>query len=677
MHPAPTGTDDVGVRPAWANPAARKLGRYWLGPQLGRGGIGEVYEAWDTLLRRRIAVKTLSAPLAASILRFMQEAQLQARLTHPNVCRIYDLDASMAAPFIAMQLVQGPNLMQAAPFLTLHEAVEILAVVAQAIHAAHRLQLIHRDLKPSNILLESDGAGGWATYVADFGLAKDLTGPDQTGADAAMGTPEYMAPEQKRGEGGPATDVFALGVTLEVVLGAVRDGGPAVSGAATGFPWALPGKLRLIIGRCREQRPQDRYHSAGELAEDLRRFLDGEPLLAERGEWRRLGMRWLRRHPTWSASLALSLLLGTSFGVWSARLSAMGRRQTALAHRFAMDVRDMENRMRVERLIPIHDLRPTLAHMRERLERIQGDMTRLGPEARGPGSLALGRGYCSLGDLDKAQAVLERAWQGGYRTPEVACALSRVACECYFILVSREDTEDRDEALDAAKGKCRADARAFFDLSAGQTWEPAPLGEARVLYVEERFAEALVKARQAFKDTPWLYEAKVEEAYALSALGFQRQRQGDRRGALSLYMEASVAARLAQTIGHSDDNCYFSDLEWRLYWVENQELGDTQRLAQLAEAERLADQVLAIRPDKPRALLAKSYVMLCRAGIHGEAGRDPEAELKRAERFLAPAGEVAALREVAALKRRQIEAVRARFQPSSTVASVSTPGGSP
>jgi serine/threonine-protein kinase len=649
----------LGVRPAWAEPGAPTLGRYWLGPRLGRGGIGEVYEAWDTLLRRRIAVKTLTVPLAASILRFMQEAQLQARVTHPNVCRIYDLDASMAAPFIAMQLVRGPNLMQAAPFLTLHEAVEILAVVAQAIHAAHRLQLIHRDIKPFNILLEPDGAGGWATYVADFGLAKDLTGPDQTGADSAMGTPEYMAPEQKRGEAGPATDVFALGVTLEVVLGAARNGGSACH-AATAVPWALPGKLRLIIGRCREPRPQDRYHSAGELAEDLRRFLDGEPLLAERDQWRRLGMRWLRRHPTWSVSLALTLLLGTGFGAWSARLRAMANRQTALAHRFAMDVRDMENHMRVERLIPIHDLRPTLAHMRERLERIQSDMASLGPEARGPGSLALGRGYCSLGDLDQAQAVLERAWPS-YRTPEMASALSRLACEGYFILVAREDTADRDEALDAAKSKCRTDARVFFDLSAGQTWEPAPLGEARVLYVEGRFAEALAKARQAFKDNPWLYEAKVEEAYALSALGAERQRQGDRRGALSLYMEASVAAQLARTIGHSDDNCYFSDLEWRLYWVENQELGLAQRLAHLAEAERLANQVLVIRPDKPRALLAMSYVMLCRAELLGEAGQDPEAELKRAERFLAPAGEVAALREVAALKRRQIEAVRARF----------------
>lgn len=639
--------------PEWAGSGAPRLGRYRLGPLLGRGGLGEVHEAWDTLLGRRIAVKTLSLPGAGSILRFMQEARLQARVSHPNVCRIYDLDASTKAPFIAMQLVRGPNLTQAAPGLTLAEAVEIMAAVALAINSAHRLNLIHRDLKPSNILLEPDGAGGWATYVADFGLAKDLSDQGLTRADAALGTPEYMAPEQKRGEAvGPAADIYSLGVTLEVVLGAVC--------GASAEP--LPRKLRTIIDRCREERPQDRYHSAGELAEDLRRFLDLEPLLAERGQWRRQGLRWLRRHPTWSACLALTLLLGTGSGIWSGHLAARGRRQAALAQRFAMDARDVEHRMRVEHLMPPHDLGPALAHMRERLLQLERDMARLGPEAQGPGRLAMGRGYCHLGEPDRAREVLERAWAQGYRTPETACALARAACASYFTLVSREDMADRDDALAAAKARLRKEARTYFDLSAGQAWEPASLAEARVLYVEDRFGEALDRARQAFREHPWLYEAKVEEAYALSALGYARQHQGERAAALSLYMEASLASRQARSIGHSDDNCYFSDLEWRLYWVECPGLGGRERMAQLAEAEGLADRALGIRPDRPRALLAKTYVIVRRAALLAEAGQDPEAELRRAERLLAPAFEAPSLRALAAVKRAQIEEVRAAFR---------------
>lgn len=636
--PVPQPPQDPGARPSWARPGAPRLGRYWLGPELGRGGIGAVFEAWDTLLGRRIAVKTLNVPDPASILRFMREAQIQARVTHPGVCRIYDLDASTAAPFIAMQLVRGPNLLQAAPRLTLAEAVEILASVALSVQSAHRLKLIHRDLKPSNILLEPDGAGGWATFVADFGLAKELDGMHLTAASAALGTPRFMAPEQLRGEAGPGTDIFALGVTLEVVLGALREG-PA------------PPRLRTIIGRCREERPQDRYPSAGALAEDLRRFLDGEPLLAERGQWRRLGLRWTRRHPAWAACLGLALLLGTSVA-GSSRLAARGRRQAALAQRFAMDTRDMEHRMRLERLIPVHDLRPTFARMREGLERIRLDMAALGAQALGPGSLALGRGYCALGDQEQAWAALERAWNSGCRTPEMAGALSRVACERCLAL----------SAADPARRRLREAAREYLTLSAGQTWEPAPLAEARTLYLEERFPEAVAKARQAFRDNPWMHEAKLEEARALAAAGCERQRRGDLPGALSLYSEASVASRLARTIGHSDEGCYFSDLEWRLRWAENPGLALDGRLAHLAEAERLADQVLILRPDLPRALQAKVQVQLARASALAAAGRDPEAELRRAERLLAPAGEIAGMRELAARERRQVAAVRTRFR---------------
>lgn len=656
--PTPTLAGADSARPAWLWPGARKLGRYWLGPLLGRGGMGEVYEAWDTLLGRRVAVKILSAPLPGAIQRFLLEAQLQARVSHPNVCRVYDVDAGQEVPFIAMQLVQGPNLWQAAPNLTRVAAVEILAAVALAINAAHRLNLIHRDLKPTNILLEPDDMGGWSSYVADFGLAKDLTRKGLTETQGVVGTPEYMAPEAKSGEAqamGPAADIYALGVTLEAVLDRIPD----PEAPASGTP--LPRKLRTIIARCREERPQDRYVSAGELAEDLRRFLDGEPLLAERGEWRRQAQRCLRRHPTWTTLIASTLVLGAGFGLWAGQLSARGQRQAALAQRFALDARDLENRMRVERLIPVHDLRPTLTQMRQHLERVKASMARLGPEALGPGCLALGRGYCALGDLDQAQAVLERAWNAGYHTPEVAYTLSRVACEHYFALVLREDTQDQEGSLETQKDFHRKAARSYFERSAGQTWEPVALGEARLLYVEGRFEEALAQARTAFKDNGWLYEAKTEEAYALAALGFENQRRGELAAALSRYREASLAAQWAQTIGHSDGNCYFADLEWRLYWVENPNLTPAERLAELAEAERLADRVLVIQPDCPRALLSKSYVILTRAALQAASGRDPEPELMRAERILAPAGG-SATQEGVALKRKQMEAVRARFR---------------
>jgi tetratricopeptide (TPR) repeat protein len=633
--------------------------------------MGEVWLAWDTLLDRRVALKTLALGHRDGVARLLREARLQARVSHPNVCRIYDVDASADPPVIAMQLVDGPSLHQAAPHLTLDEGVEILAAVAMAVNAAHRLDLIHRDLKPSNILLEPDGMGGWATYVADFGLAKDLAagGPE---TQTLMGTPEYLAPELQPGRGGragPATDIYALGVTLAAVLGRCRGLGPAAAPWAAepagagprGEParWrALPRRVRTIIARCLEDRPQDRYSSAGELAEDLRRFLDGEPLLAERGAGLRGLRRWVRRHPTWTASLGLTLALGAGFGAWSSTAASRVRRQAVLAQRFALDARDLENSVRVELLIPVHDLRPAFARLRQGLDRIRAEMARLGPEAVGPGNLALGRGYCALGDLDQARKVLLAAWDGGYRTPDMAYALSRVACESYFVLLDRMELDDLENRQDPALAAHLRDARAFFDLSRGQGWEPDGMAQARLQNMEGRFEEGVRSARTAFRDHPWLYEAKAEEAFLHGNLGVRCQDRGDHPGAWNHYQEASLAARAAQDIGHSDSVGYLADMEWRIHWLKNPRLGDPERLEHLARAEWLADQLLRLQPDCPRALCSKTFVLVRRAALRAGRGQDPEPDLRRAERLLDPAADRPGFRRMVALKRRQIEEVR-------------------
>ncbi len=650
--PEPSPPAAVEVQPAWAGPGARHLGRYLLGPALGRGGMGEVHEAWDSRLSRLVALKSLTVASAPATRRFLREARLQARVSHPNVCRIYDVDAGGAVPFIAMQRVRGPNLLEAAPGLTLAEGVEILHATVLGVNAAHRLGLIHRDLKPSNILLEPDGLGGWHAYVADFGLAKDLLAEDRTQTRELLGTPDFVPPEQLRGDPGalgPAADIYALGATLRALLERVQGQGP------------VPAQLRVIIARCLEERPRDRYPSAGELAEDLRRFLDGEPLLASRGSWRRELRRGVRRHPALAAGLGMFLLLGAGFGAWAVHLSGRGQRQAALAQRFALDARDLENRMRIERLVPVHDLRPATAQMLERLARIRADMARLGPEAQGPGNLALGRGYGALGELDLALAALDRAWAGGYATPEVAYALCKVHCDYGFLLAEREPAEDPDRSLAHLRAAHLEAARSFFNRANGAAWEPRELGEAGLLVQEGAFAAALAKARGVFKAAPWLYEAKVEEARALGGLGLQRLDRGERRAALSLFREASLAARAAQAIGHSDEACYLVDLEWRGRWLEQAGLPLAAALAAWDEAEHLADQLVALRADSPRAVLAKVRVILQRACALAAAGRDPEPELLRAERTLAAGAGLPGLEAPARLQRRWIGRIRAGF----------------
>ncbi|BDU71192.1 serine/threonine-protein kinase [Mesoterricola silvestris] len=634
------------TRPAWAL-EGRRLGRYRLGPSLGRGGMGEVFRAWDTLLDRQVAIKTLAAPDPAAILRFMKEAQLQARVSHPNVCRIFDVDVSDNVPFIAMQLVPGPSLAQAAPGLSPREAVEILATVAVAMHSAHRVGLIHRDLKPSNILLERSPAGPWVPYVADFGLAKDLAEEGLTLAHGVLGTPSFMAPEQKAGEGeliGPPTDVYALGATLCAVLDLDRRGGgeertrpgraPLAEATGSQPSWpGLPRKLRAILVRCLEDRPQDRYATAGALAEDFRRYLDGEPLLAYRPDWFRRARRRVRRHPAWTASLCISLLLGVAFALWSSRLAAASQRRTVLALRFAHDAKELETRMALARLYPPHDLRPLLAGMFEGVTEIQKDIAHLGPEARGPGNLALGRVYLSMRYLEPALASLEAAWDGGYRTPEVAYALCRTHSEFYLRVTEHEQLGDLPPAPGTAARHLQA-ARDFLAQAAGASWEPQELCCARILTFDHRGAEALAMARALFLKNRWLHEAKVEEARALASLGLERQRAGDARGALDHYRLADAAARAAQAIAPSDVTGWLASADWRFRWLETPGLPPEEALRMWKETEGLLDTALTIRPGNPRAISGKVHVILARARLLKALGRDPRPELARAERFL-------------------------------------------
>jgi hypothetical protein len=414
----------------------------------------------------------------------------------------------------------------------------------------------------------------------------------------------------------------------------------------------------VIVARCLEERPQDRYQSAGELAEDLRRFLDGETLLAERGLWRRGGRRFIRHHPTWTASLGLTLLLGTGFLAWSSHLAARSQRQATLAQHFALEARDLENRLRVERLIPAHDLRPACAQLQKGLDRIRKEMARLGPAAQGPGNLALGRGYGYLGDLDQARLVLNAAWEDGYRTPDVAYALGYVACFSYFRLLDRAGMGDLEEPLEPALEGYRNQARTYSALSQGQTWEPAGLGESRLHYLEGQFEASVAQARKAFRENPWLYEAKMQEAFSLSALGHRAQEEGDLLRARSLYREANLAAEAAGSIAQSDDNCSLADMEWRLHWIRNPHLSHAERLATLEAAERLADHMLLLEPDSPRALCFKVFVLIRRGEALAGQGLSPEPDLQRAERLLAPSGERPAFQRMVALKRRQIQEVR-------------------
>jgi serine/threonine-protein kinase len=306
---------------------------------LGRGGMGVVYKARQRGLQRLAALKMILAGAHAGKLqlaRFGIEAEAVARLQHPNIVQIYEVGQHEGLPYFSLEFVDGGPLdkqITGKPQPP-REAAQLIETLARAMHFAHRQGIVHRDLKPANILLTQDGV----PKITDFGLAKRLEEGDasQTKSGTIMGTPNYMAPEQARGEVrkvGPHSDLYALGAILYELL----TGRPPFQGSdvmdtvlkvtriepvpPARLQPSTPRDLETICLKCLQKEPSKRYGDCFELAEDLRRFLAGEPIRARPvGPVERLG-RWCQRNPKLAGATAtiLLLLLVVSVGsTWAA-----------------------------------------------------------------------------------------------------------------------------------------------------------------------------------------------------------------------------------------------------------------------------------------------------------------------------------------------------------------------
>jgi WD40 repeat protein len=289
--------------------------------ELGRGGMGVVYEARQQALGRVVAIKLMQKDDGLHQARFLAEGQIIAALKHPNVVEVHDFGESSAGSFIAMEYLPGGTFgarLRAEPKLQPRDAAELIAQIAAGVGAAHANQIVHRDLKPGNVLLDANGV----PKVTDFGLAK-RTDYDLTLTHEAAGTPSYMAPEQARAMKfvGPPADVWSLGVMLyEALTGrkpfvADSDAALLVSIQTDNPPTlrtiskTIPPDLETICLKCLEKEPDRRYATAEELSADLRRWLEGKPIVARRATLVEKAMLWVRRKPAVAASWALGLLV--------------------------------------------------------------------------------------------------------------------------------------------------------------------------------------------------------------------------------------------------------------------------------------------------------------------------------------------------------------------------------
>jgi serine/threonine-protein kinase len=380
------------------------------------GGMGEVYKARHLRSNRVVALKTVSAacpPGSAEyrmfLDRFRLEAEAISRLRHPHVVTVYDVGEQDGRPYLTMEWVEGGSLAEAVNGRPqpARQAAHWVGVLARAVAYVHRAGLVHRDLKPGNVLLQpQDGAGGCVLKIADFGIARPLAGPASVTARQWLGTPEYVAPELTGGgpaQARPAADLYALGVILyEMLTGRppfradepletlrqARDEEPL---PPRRLQPGVPRDLETVCLKCLQKDPKKRYASAGELADDLDRWLDGRAILARPVGPGARAVKWARRYPERAGLVAVAagLLLAalgaglvqrwTGNAEYARQLAASADHQLLLV-RYATGQAARDGELRELLLAPAPDARLLQRHLEKTKREFLRWFTRPGEE---------------------------------------------------------------------------------------------------------------------------------------------------------------------------------------------------------------------------------------------------------------------------------------------------------
>ncbi|MCY7294901.1 serine/threonine-protein kinase [Alteromonas sp. a30] len=385
--------------------------RFEFVEHLGRGGTGLVYKAFDKRLERHVALKFLIHSHVDNLPHLVAEARAQATIEHANVCRIYEVIEGEGFVFLVMQYIEGPSLTALSSSLPVEQILILIAQSALALQAAHGKGVIHRDFKPDNIVVQISN-GMFEPYVVDFGLAWKTKGDSNLYEYKNIGTPGYVAPELLQGNAvrlDRRVDVYSLGMSLLFcltrILPAKVYSNPESLEEAT---QELDTDLGIIIKKSVSPHPLQRYASAEAFADDIQRYLSGEPIKARSGKVYWLKQKFIKHK--WLA-LAAGVVLSSFGGLYAKQLYAQHiqalREEALLAYNDKLKALEYEAQLTY--LSPRHNIEATQAQWLAAAHELESELESVHPAVLGASYYAIGRIYQMLGDEQNALKNLYQA----------------------------------------------------------------------------------------------------------------------------------------------------------------------------------------------------------------------------------------------------------------------------
>ncbi|MBX7222405.1 MAG: protein kinase [Blastocatellia bacterium] len=628
----------------------QRVGNYEIRALLGKGGMGQVFEALDLRLNRVVALKFILGSNPSQRERFLQEAQAQARITHENVCQVYEVGEIGTRPYIAMERIVGQPIKEVARSVPREDLIRLVKEAATGLHAAHRLGIIHRDVKPANLLVRTTPDGIRQACLMDFGLARDLDEQHSlTETGFVLGTPAYMSPEQAQGAKAGIdrrADVYSLGATLYELLTGVRpfeaDSALAVMVQvleAEPIPPrkhvpALPPDLEAIVLKCLEKEPHRRYDSAKALADDLNRYLEGEPVQAQQTSWWYWAAKKAKKQKSLVAAIAIGSLLVMILGGLLVFTRWTAATQARLAQTFGQEAEKIEAIVRQAYTLPLHNIQPERGLIQARVAAIRNRMREAGSLSEGAGNFALGRAYLALHEYAQARQALDLAWKGGFRDPEIHYVQGRVLGKLYQKELEDAERISNSEIRQQRKREIErtwavpalAALNQYVRENGGQTESPAFVAS-EIAFYQHDYLTARRKAQEAFQQVPWLYEAKKLEGDILLAMGRDEQATGHYENAVTYFNQAAACYDQAATIGRSDPLVY---LGLAARWMQVLEMESSQEkpldetVRQAVAACRLA---IAADPAQWQSYSFLAIIYWRQATDYHNQGKDASASL--------------------------------------------------